>query len=164
MKYLFVLLSLLVLMAGATSQSVQKWKIGDLENYIKKSNTPVIINFWATYCKPCIEEIPYFHKLVKEYEKKGVKLLLVSLDLPEEYPKIRSFATKRKYTAPIVWLDESNADYFCPKVDDAWSGAIPASLFINNKTGYRKFSEDQISKEDLKKEINSMLSVKKSIP
>ena len=157
MKFLFVLVCLLMLTIGVNSQSIPKWKIGNLVNYIKKSNSPVIVNFWATFCKPCIEEIPYFHKMVKEYEKQGVKLLLVSLDMPEQFPKIRSFAVKRKYTAPIVWLDETDADYFCPKVDAAWSGAIPSSLFINNKTGYRKFIEDKVSKENLRKEINAML-------
>ena len=157
MKFLFVLVCLLVLTISSNPQSIPKWKIGNLETYIKKSNSPVIVNFWATFCKPCIEEIPYFHKLVKEYEKQGVKLLLVSLDMPEQFPKIRSFAVKRKYTAPIVWLNESDADYFCPKVDTAWSGAIPSTLFINNKTGYRKFFEDQISKENLEREIKAML-------
>jgi hypothetical protein len=83
---------------------------------------------------------------------------LVSLDLQNFYPaKIKSFAVKRKFTAPILWLDEYNADYFCPKVDTAWSGAIPASLFINNKTGYRKFFEEQLSKEKLEKEIKAIL-------
>ena len=88
----------------------------------------------------------------------SIKLLLVSLDLESYYPaKIKSFVTKQKFTAPIVWLDESNADYFCPKVDTAWSGAIPATLFINNKTGYRKFFEEQLSNEKLKKEIAAAL-------
>ena len=162
MKYLFALVCLLVLTIEVNSQSIPKWKIGDLENYIKKSNSPVIINFWATFCKPCIEEIPYFHKMVKEYEKQEVKLLLVSLDMPEQFPKIRSFAVKRKYTAPIVWLDETDADYFCPKVDVGWSCTIPSTLFINNKTGYRNFFEDQISIKQLEKEINSMLSLRQS--
>jgi thiol-disulfide isomerase/thioredoxin len=160
MKFFFVLICFLVLTMGVNSQAIPKWKINDLENYIKKSKTPVVINFWATFCKPCIEEIPYFHKLVKQYEKQGVKLLLVSLDMPEQFPKIRNFAVKRKYTAPIVWLDESDADYFCPKVDVNWSGTIPSTLFINNKSGYRKFFEDQISKDSLENEINVMINFK----
>ena len=57
----------------------------------------------------------------------------------------------------LVWLDETNADYFCPKVDAKWSGAIPATLFINNKTGYRKFIEEQISHDKLKLEIRALL-------
>ena len=99
------------------SQSIPKWKITDLEEYIAKSDTPVIVNFWATYCVPCIKEIPYFQEVVKQYEEKGVKLLLVSLYFRESFPyKISTFAGKRKFTSPIVWLDETDADYFCPKV------------------------------------------------
>ena len=124
---------------------------------IKESKTPLIVNFWATFCIPCIKEIPYFQKLVKKYEKDDVKLLLVSLDLQEDYSKIKSFAAKRKITVPIAWLDETDADYFCPKVDSTWSGAIPASLFINNKIGYRKFFEDQVPEAMLEKEIMAIL-------
>ena len=159
MKNFLLIIFSIVLFTSCSAQSIAKWKISDLEKYMEKSNGPVIINFWATFCKPCIEEIPYFQQAIKEYEKQGVKLLLVSLDLPDYYPwKIKKFADKQKYKVPIVWLDEYDADYFCPKVDTAWSGAIPASLFVNNKTGYRKFFEEQIPKEVLRKEIDAMLT------
>ena len=159
MKNFLLIIFSIVLFTTCNAQSIAKWKIGDLEKYMEKSNGPVIINFWATFCKPCIEEIPYFQQAIKEYEKQGVKLLLVSLDLPDYYPgKIKKFADQQKYKALIVWLDEYDADYFCPKVDTAWSGAIPASLFVNNKTGYRKFFEEQIPKEVLRKEIDAMLT------
>ncbi len=142
----------------ASSQDIPKWKISDLEEYISKSDTPVIVNFWATYCVPCIKEIPYFQEVVKQYEKKGVKLLLVSLDFKESFPdKISSFADKRKFTSPIVWLDETDADYFCPKVDSAWSGVMPATLFINNKKGHRSFFEEEMSKEKFETEIRKIL-------
>ena len=95
----------------------------------------------------------------KKYEAKGVTLVLVSLDLPEAYPKIKGFAEKRKFTAPIVFLDESNADEFCPVVDESWSGAIPASLFINSKTGYRSFFEEQLTKKKVETEIKAMMGL-----
>ena len=101
----------------------------------------------------------YIQRLVKKYEAKGVTLVLVSLDLPEAYPKIKGFAEKRKFTAPIVFLDESNADEFCPVVDESWSGAIPASLFINSKTGYRSFFEEQLTKEKVETEIKAMMGL-----
>jgi thiol-disulfide isomerase/thioredoxin len=141
------------------SQSIPKWKIEDLEKYISKSDTPVVVNFWATYCGPCIKEIPYFQEVVKQYEDKGVKLLLVSLDFKESFPnKIDSFADKRKFTSKIVWLDETNADYFCPKVDSKWSGAMPATLFINNKKGRHSFFEEEMSKEKFETEIKKILN------
>ena len=114
----------------AVGQEVKKVKVTDLEKIIKESNTPLIINFWATFCKPCMEEIPHFQKLGKKYEKNGVKLLLVSLDMKDDFPvKVNGFIKKKKITTPVAWLDETNADYFCPRVDKTWSGAIPATLF-----------------------------------
>ena len=64
---------------------------------------------------------------------------------------------KRKITVPVQWLDETNADYFCPKIDKTWSGAIPATLFINNRNNYRKFTEEPLSEEQLEKEIRAIL-------
>ena len=86
---------------------------------------------------------------------------MVSLDLKEAYPsKVQAFSKKLKLTSPVVFFDESNADIFCPVVDSSWSGVIPASLFINNSTGYRKFYEEELSKEKLEAEIKSMLGAK----
>ena len=141
-----------------SSQSIPKWKVTDLEEYIAKSDAPTVVNFWATYCGPCLKEIPYFQEVVKQYEAKGVKLLLVSLDFKESFPdKISSFPNKRKFDSPIVWLDETNADYFCPKVDHKWSGVMPATLFINNKKGHRSFFEEEMSKEKFESEIRKIL-------
>ncbi len=143
---------------NANAQAIPKWKLDDLKVAISKADKPTIFNFWATFCKPCVAEIPYFQQLAKKYEKEGVQLVLISLDLPEAYPKqISSFAAKYKFTSPIKFLAETNADLFCPAVDESWSGAIPASLLVNNKTGYRKFFEEQLSKEKLEKEIQAMI-------
>lgn len=138
-------------------QEAKKVKIADLEKIIAESKGPVIINFWATFCKPCMEEIPYFQKLQAKYEKDGLQVLFVSLDMQDDYPvKVNSFIKKRKMESS--WLDETNADYFCPKIDQAWSGAIPATLFINNKKNYRKFIEESLSEEFLEKQIMDLLA------
>ncbi len=158
MKQLFFIL-LICITAGCSAQkskpaSIETWKITDVEKLIASSDKPLVINFWATFCKPCIEEIPYFQEAVKEYKSKNVELILVSLDLPSFYPdKIKTFAAKHNFTSRITWLDESDADYFCPKVDQKWSGAIPATLFVNPKTGYRAFFEDQLSKEKFTEQL-----------
>ena len=140
------------------AQDIPVWKLEDLRNAIAKSDRPTIFNFWATFCIPCIEEIPHFQELVKKYDSAGVRLILVSLDMTESYPaRIRSFAAKKKFTAPIRFLDETNADLFCPAVDASWSGALPATLFIHHKTGYRKFFEEELSPELLEAQIRAML-------
>lgn len=139
------------------SQEIKSVKITDLEKRITESEKPLIINFWATWCKPCVEELPYFISEVNKH-KDSLELFLVSLDFKEAFPEqIASFAQKKNIETSIAWLDETNADYFCPKIDTKWSGAIPASLFINNKTGYRRFYEEQLSHEKLKEEIMAIL-------
>ena len=141
-----------------SQQEIKAVKITELEKIIAECKTPLIINFWATWCLPCIEELPYFQDEVKKHRKDSLTFLLVSLDFKEAFPtKIYSFIKKRKIAAPVVWLNETNADYFCPKIDSTWSGAIPATLFINNKTGYRNFVEEQIPHKKLKKEIMAIL-------
>ena len=134
----------------ATAQKIHKMTITDVVNYFSKQNDTVyVVNFWATFCKPCNEELPDMIRIVKKYEGQKVKLLLVSLDLPEYFPaKITSFAKKHNYNTNLAWLNESNADIFCPMIDKKWSGAIPATIIVNNKTGFKKFVEDQMKPEE----------------
>lgn len=158
MKRITVIIASLLFCMPVFSQSLQKIKITELEKMISESKGPLIINFWATFCKPCIEEIPHFQKLGKKYESDGVQLLLVSLDMQDDYPeKVTRFIEKKKLSTPVAWLDETNADYFCPKVDSAWSGAIPATLFVNNRNSYRRFTEEPLTEEQLEKEIKDLL-------
>ena len=160
----FILLTSLLAVSNAKAQNIAVWKLNDLKVAMQNAKEPTIINFWATFCKPCIAELPYFQALADRYKSKGVKLIMVSLDLKEAFPeKVSSFAKKLKLTSPVVFLDESNADIFCPAVDSSWSGAIPASIFINNNSGYKKFLEEEVSKDKLEKEINAMLEEKPKV-
>ena len=137
-------------------------KITELESYIEKADHPLLVNFWATYCVPCMEEMPDLINITEKYKREGVELLMVSLDMPKFYPgKIESFAKEKRLPRGVIWLDESNADYFCPKIDTVWSGAIPATLFINHQTGYRRFLERQISSNELQKIFAEMMSSSK---
>ena len=145
-----------------SSQSIPKWKIEDVvRSFSAKNDTVYVVNFWATFCKPCIAEIPDFIKIVEKYKTQKVKLLLVSLDLPAYYPaRVAAFAKKNKYKTNIVWLNETDADHFCPMIDNKWSGAIPSTIIVNNKTGYRKFVEDQISPADFEAALKAAIAKK----
>ena len=155
-RFLF-LSTFLVFVIATKSQTIAKWKMDDVvKSFSATNDTTYVVNFWATFCKPCIAEIPDFIRLVEKYKKQKVKLLLVSLDLPGYYPaKIADFAKKNKYKTNIVWLNETDADRFCPMIDAKWSGAIPATIIVNNKTGYRKFVEDEISPEDFEASLKA---------
>jgi len=157
----FLILMFLFLGVFLHAQEVKAVKVTDLSKTISDSKTPLIVNFWATFCVPCIQEIPYFQEMVRQYKSQNISLLFVSLDLKEAYPaKVNAMVKKLDLTYPVVWLNETNADYFCPKIDTSWSGGMPSSLFVNNATGYHKFFEDQLSKEKLEKEIQEMIKPK----
>lgn len=143
------------------AQPIKRWKMDDLLQYINTSDSALVINFWATFCGPCIEEIPYFQAIAAKYRDQKVKLLLVSLDFKEYYPqKIEAFAKRFGFTAEIVWLDEEKPDDFCPKIDSTWSGAMPATLFVNKKTGYRRFFEAQLKPEEVETAIKKLIDQK----
>jgi thiol-disulfide isomerase/thioredoxin len=157
MKAILIIVFLFVA-ANMNAQQVRSVKATELERTIKESKTPLIVNFWATFCVPCLQEIPYFQELAEKYKPKGVSILFVSLDLQKAYPdSIIKTAGKHNIFEPIVWLNETNADYFCPKIDSSWTGGMPSSLFVNNATGYHKFFEEPLSKDGLEKEILAML-------
>lgn len=141
------------------TQSVKKVKIDELISHIDSSEHPMVVSFWATWCAPCVEEIPWLQAGVEKYKSEKVELLLVSLDFENEYPKgLQAFIKKKNFAASFFWLDESNADYFCPKVDEKWSGGIPATLFVNKKTGYRKFFERQLTDRQVEPEIKLLIA------
>ncbi|MGF2412793.1 MAG: TlpA disulfide reductase family protein [Ferruginibacter sp.] len=146
--------------AAAKAQDIPRLKMTDVvKSFTATSDSIYVINFWATFCKPCVAEIPEFIKVTNKYKKDKVKLLLVSLDLPSFYPKrIATFAAKNNFTTNIAWLDETDADYFCPMIDKAWSGAIPATIIVNTKTGYKKFFEAEMKEEEFEKELQKAIA------
>lgn len=154
MKNLLLITLICLGFMPARAQEIPAWKVADLKNYIQQEQGVLVVNFWATFCKPCMEEMPHLLSLAEKYRDKDVKLLLVSLDMPSQYPrKLRRFLKKNRMSAPVVWLDETNADIFCPAVDPKWSGSIPATLFNNSVTGYRRFVEGEMDAAELEKAV-----------
>ena len=141
------------------AQQIRSMKATELNEYIANSKKPLVVSFWATWCASCNEELPYFISTIKEKYNSQVELLLVSLDIKSYYPKrIQSFAATRKYDASLVWLNEINADIFCPLIDSTWTGAIPSTLMVNNKTQYRKFYETGITPRQFERHVDRLIA------
>ena len=144
--------------ASLRAQHVPAWKVTDVRSFIDKSDSVLVVSFWATFCKPCVEEIPYLESISEKYKDQKVKVLLVSLDLADSFPgKIENFIKRNNYSSQVVWLNETNADYFCPVIDKSWSGSIPSTYIVNTKKGYRKFIEEQMKPAQFEAELKKAL-------
>ena len=158
MKKSIITFCFLFLQLIALSQHIQKVKINDIVKMIDTSNATLVINFWASWCKPCVHEIPWLEKNILPLQSQDVKLILVSVDSKSDYLKnLQAFANKEKYQSTIIWLDESNADFFCPKIDKSWDGSIPVTLMVNNKKKYKQFFGYQLTEPRLQLELKKLL-------
>ncbi|PTX63432.1 thiol-disulfide isomerase/thioredoxin [Kordia periserrulae] len=113
-----------------------------------------VVNFWATWCAPCVKELPYFEAVNQEYKDKNVKVLLVSLDF--NLKKLNSFLAKNKLQSEQVLLDDPDQNAWIPKVSKEWSGAIPATVIY--KKGKRKFYEHSFTKAELESELRNFIN------
>ncbi|XMO87191.1 TlpA disulfide reductase family protein [Algibacter sp. AS12] len=127
------------------------------KNLNKKDNKTYVVNFWATWCAPCVKELPYFEKLNTEYKNKNVEVILVSLDFPHMYDKkLKPFIKEKALKSKVIVLDDPDMNTWIPKVDISWSGSIPATVIYKNETS--KFYEQSFNYEELEKEVNQFLN------
>jgi len=142
------------------SQKASIIKVGDLENRINNdSDTTYIVNFWATWCAPCVKELPDFDSITKTSANEKVKVLLITMDFKEDLEsKVIPFMKRKKLQSEVYLMDELNGNYFIPKISEAWSGAIPATLIINNNKKYRSFYEKKLNYAFLRTEIGKLQS------
>jgi len=119
----------------------------------QKSDTLLILNFWATWCKPCIEEIPWFEQTAKDQYGQKVKLILVNLDFNSKVQSIAvPFIQKKKIESTVWHINDTDPNSWINQVDSTWSGAIPATVMYRmNKKVF--FKEGTVSEKTLREEI-----------
>lgn len=150
-------LALLLLCFWAVQTSAQEAKIIKLaqlqELMAQKADHIKVINFWATWCAPCVKEIPLFEKLGQERPDVKITLVSMDLDLDPNPEKVYRFIARKKLQSEVVILDEKDPNIYINQIDKNWSGAIPATLIINSRTGKRKFVEKELHEGELEKLI-----------
>jgi thiol-disulfide isomerase/thioredoxin len=123
----------------------------------KENDTVYLINFWATWCAPCLNEIPYFEQLGEKYRDKKMKIVMVSLDFPDQLQtRLIPFIEKEKMKNEVILLDDPRSNRWIPLVDQEWTGAIPATLIYGN--GFRKFYRKEFSFGELEEIILPLLT------
>lgn len=129
-----------------------------LEPLLNKQGDKVyVVNFWATWCAPCIKEIPHFEKLNANYKNKNVEVLLVSLDFPFNYDKkLKPYIKKHKLQSKVVALDDPDMNTWMSKVNEEWTGAIPITIIYNKEK--RQFYERTFTYKELEEEVKQFLN------
>lgn len=135
--------------------TIAEVSVADLEKrFAAGRDTVYVVNFWATWCKPCVEELPAFDKLSRAEANNQVVVLLVSVDSPNDRnAKVETFLRKKGFSCETAMLNESNPHIWIDKVDPSWSGAIPATLFVSQ--GKRLFKEQEFTYRILDSTFNT---------
>lgn len=121
---------------------------------LETKDTVIILNFWATWCKPCVEELPYFEQLNKNYSSQKVKVMLVNLDFNSKIKTlVEPFVIKKKLKSEILHITDTDPNTWINKLDSTWSGAIPATVFYNSSQEKIKFHEGQMTYDQLESTI-----------
>ena len=158
--FIFFLFAVLISCKKEDAQilSVKTYTYLELKPLLEKNDGKTyIINFWATWCAPCVKELPYFEKINQEYSDKNVEVLLVSLDFPKQAEKkLIPFINKRKLKSEVVLLDDINENVWIKAIDESWSGAIPATIIYNKNN--RKFYEQSFDYKTLRNELLTFLN------
>lgn len=133
----------------AQSQKVKLINVDQLQERMKNGkDSTYVVNFWATWCAPCIKELPNFEKLSAEYKSEKLAVLLVSVDFKSKLASnVEPFVKRKNLKNEVFLLNESNPQEYIDRIDPSWSGSIPATLFIKNDK--RKFIESELTYEQL---------------
>lgn len=136
---------------------LKSYSFKSFEKYLNKNDSKTyVINFWATWCLPCVKELPFFETLNANYKDKNVEVILVSLDMPQKIgTNLIPFIEKKNLKSIVVHLDDPDANAWIEKVNPNWSGAIPATIIYNSKS--KKFYEQSFTYEELEKEVQSFI-------
>jgi len=139
---------------------IQVVNFNQLQPYLHKTNDTVyLVNFWATWCAPCIKELPAIKSVEQKYADKKFKVLLVSLDFPKDLTsRLEPFVKSKNITSDVFLLNDPNQNRWINLVDSTWSGEIPFTVLYG-----RNFRESY-SQPFTFEELDSIINLKLNLP
>lgn len=150
---------LLVLSLPLAAQDIPFIKADQLTAW-KNSDTDTVfvLNFWATWCAPCVAELPDFDKLTREYADKPVQVVLISTDFRRDVDKrLKPFVERNDIESHVVFIDERTPNDWIDLVSAEWTGSIPATLIVRKNRDFEAFFEKQIHYEELEQAVQAAL-------
>lgn len=159
LQLLFTILTIFTCISFSMPQNIPIMTFRDFEPKLYPSNDSVyVINFWATWCKPCIEELPALLQAHRTYKDHRLRLLLISLDFKSQYEKkLIPFIKDNNIDADVILLDAPNYNEWIPRVNKKWNGSIPATLIVHAPTKTRYFFERPINFDELDQIIKPLI-------
>ncbi len=157
MKSLLILLITTAFSFSAHAQ-IKEYSADDIMRRTSSTDTIYIVNFWATWCAPCVAELPEFNALENHFTGMPVKVLLVSLDFKEDHTfKLARFLELKHIKPEVVWLKDTNPNDFIPKIENSWEGSIPATMVLCPKKHFKKFLEGTVTEQQVGSIANDQL-------
>ena len=141
-----------------SSVDLEIYDYNGLEPLINKKDDKIhVVNFWATWCAPCVKELPYFEMVNEKYKDNNVEVLLVSLDFPRNYEtKLKPFIKKHDLKSEVIAFDDVDQNRWIPAINEKWTGALPATIIYNKEK--RQFYERSFTQEELETELKQFLN------
>jgi thiol-disulfide isomerase/thioredoxin len=118
-------------------------EVASLFDHVEADET-LVINFWATWCQPCVEELPYFERLARETD---ARVVMISLDFKKDVAtRLKKFVEERDLKLPVIALADGDYNSWIDRVDPSWGGAIPVTLICRGKE--RRFHDTKFDDYD----------------
>jgi thiol-disulfide isomerase/thioredoxin len=129
----------------------------DFEPHLHFSNdTTYLVNFWASWCTPCVNELPAIERIGNDYKDRNLRIILVSLDFPGQIEsRLIPFIEKNGIQSEVLVLNDPDANKWIDRVDPRWSGSIPATLVYNSDS--RMFHEGVFTYQELKEIVEQKI-------
>jgi len=152
----------LLVLGWSVSATAGEVKLTDAAG-IKKEITSrrgkvVIVNFWATWCPPCVKEFPDFVKFYKTYKSKGVEVLAVSLDDPDDLKtRVSKFVRDKRAEFPVFLAKDADDERFTASFAKEWKGEIPVTIVFDKKGKRRRFHIGMLTYAELEKMVKPLM-------
>jgi thiol-disulfide isomerase/thioredoxin len=132
-------------------------KLKEVEQILKTASDQIqVVNFWATWCGPCIKEMPLIENVGQQRKDVKVTLISMDLDLDSNPEKVFKFVERKAIQSTVLILDEPDPNSWINKIDKSWTGSLPATLVVNTKTGKRAFAGKELKEGELESLIDSV--------
>ena len=148
---------LFISIAFSTTAQPKVVKLAELEKLIYTPSEKIqVINFWATWCGPCVKEMPLIEKLGQERNDIRITLVSMDLELDSNPDKVFRFVERKAIKSDVMILDAPDPNSWIDKIEKQWSGSLPATIVINTQTGKRAFAGKELKEGELESLIETV--------